>query len=283
MSATLSAPRAAEFDLASDHSAAARQRRAMSDVVEAAALWRLIRTLGWLDIKLRYRGSVLGPFWLTISTATMVASLGIVYSTLFHQDMHTYLPFLTVSLVIWGFISGAVTDACTCFLQAEGTIRSMRMPFTVHAARVVVRNVLMLAHNALVIIGVFIFYTIWPGASGLAAIPGFALWIVDAFAVCLLLGCFCARFRDIPPIVTSVLQIVFFVSPIVWQPSQLGKHAGWLIYNPFFSLLEIVRAPLLGHIPGPVIWLAAIGFSALLWLMSWALFVRVRGRIAFWI
>ena len=56
-----------------------------------------------------------------------------------------------------------------------------------------------------------------------------------------------------------------------------------LIYNPFFSLLEIVRAPLLGHIPGPVVWFSALGYSVLLWVVAWLLFVRVRGRIAFWV
>ncbi len=283
MSATLSAARPAAFDLASDQSAVARQRRAVRDIAEAAALWRLVRALGWLDIKLRYRGSVLGPFWLTISTGTMVAAMGVVYSTLFHQDMHEYLPFLALSLVLWGFVSGTVSDACTCFLQAESTIRSMRLPFAVHAGRVVVRNALMLAHNALVIVGVFLFFSIWPGISALVAIPAFMLWVLDAIAACLLFGCFCARFRDIPPIVASVMQIAFFVSPIVWQPSQIGNRAHWLIFNPFFSLLEIVRAPLLGHIPGPVVWLSALGYSLFLWAVAWLLFVRVRGRIAFWV
>ena len=68
---------------------------------------RLAWTLGWLDIKLRYRGSMLGPFWLTLSTGIMVGSLGVLYSTLFHMNMHEYLPFLSLSLVLWGFLSCA--------------------------------------------------------------------------------------------------------------------------------------------------------------------------------
>src|SRR5215469_9340256 len=75
-----------------------RQRLAARDLREAAALWRLCWTLGILDIRLRYRGSMLGPFWLTISTGAMVSAMGVLYSELFHISLHEYLPFLTVSL-----------------------------------------------------------------------------------------------------------------------------------------------------------------------------------------
>ena len=99
----------------------------------------------------------------------------------------------------------------------------------------------------------------------------------------LLLGTFCARFRDILPIVSSVMQIAFFVSPIIWNQDQLGSGQWVLPFNPFFSLLEIVRAPLLGALPGLTIWLSAALYSIVLWVLAWGLFTRARGRIAFWI
>ena len=140
-------------------------------------MWRLGVTLGWLDIRLRYRGSMLGPFWLTISTAVMVGSLGVLYATLFHMNLREYLPFIALSQVLWGFISGMIGDGCTCFTQAEGTIRSMRMPFFVHAVRCLVRNVLILAHNVVVIAVVSILLKINPGWGGFLAVPALALWI----------------------------------------------------------------------------------------------------------
>src|ERR1700712_2202704 len=119
--------------LQSDLTHGARQRLALVDARDAAALWRLAFTLGWFDIRLRYRGSVLGPFWLTLSTAVMVVALGILYSTLFKMQLHDYLPFLALSLVLWGFLGTLVGDACVCFTQAEGMIRSMRMPYSMYA------------------------------------------------------------------------------------------------------------------------------------------------------
>ena len=102
-------------------------------------------------------------------------------------------------------------------------------------------------------------------------------------ALTLLLGTFCARFRDIQPIVNSVLQIAFFVTPVIWKPEQLGPRAVWLPLNPFYDMLEIVRSPLLGHAPSLLVWVAALIYSGILCGLAWMFFLRARGRIAFWI
>jgi lipopolysaccharide transport system permease protein len=256
---------------------------AVRDVREGLSLWRLALTLGWLDIQLRYRGSLLGPFWLTLSTAVMVGSLGVLYGALFHMNVREYLPFLALSQVLWGFLAMVIADGCACFTQSDAVIRSVRMPLFVHALRALVRNLLVLAHNVVVIVVVYLIFSVWPGALSLLSLPGIALWLVDALAVCLLLGAVGARFRDIPPIVTSVVQIAFFVTPVIWKPEQLGVHAWVLPINPFFDLLQIVRGPLLGQMPTAATWAGALGYSLLLLAFTWWLFVRARGRVPFWI
>ena len=255
----------------------------LQDILEGARLWRLALTLGWLDIKLRYRGSLLGPFWLTLSTGAMVAALGVLYSTLFKTNTAEYIPFFALSQVLWVFLSSVILEGCTCFTQSEGVIRSVRMPFFVHSIRSLVRNALVLAHNVLVIVVVFAFYRIWPGWHALLALPGLVLWTIDGLAVAMLLGAVCARFRDIPPIIASLITIAFFVTPVIWQPKQIDKSLNWLLVgNPFFDLLEIVRAPLLGTVAGSHIWIAAIAFSVALCVVAWVGFGRARARIAFW-
>lgn len=271
------------FELHPQPTRSLRHLQAWRDVTGAARLWRLCLTLGWLDIKLRYRGSALGPFWLTLSTAVMVASMGLIYATLFRMNLHDYLPYLAVSQVLWAFLSQLVGEGCTCFLQAEGMIRSMRMPYTVHAARVVVRNLLVLAHTIVVIVVVFVMFGVWPGWRGLLVVPAIAVWLIDAIAICLLLGTFCARFRDIPPIVASIMQIAFFVSPVIWRPELLGARAWVMVFNPFYTLLQIVRGPLMGEPTGMRVWASALFFSGVLWLTSALLFARVRGRLSFWV
>jgi lipopolysaccharide transport system permease protein len=271
------------LEIASGMSFADRQRFAINDLLGGIRLWRLATNLGWLDIRLRYRGSMLGPFWLTISTGVMVGSLGVLYSALFKMPLREYLPFLALSQVLWAFLATLVSESCGAFTESEGVIRSIRMPFFLFAIRILERNVLVLGHNICVIVVVFALLLMWPGAAALLAIPALPIWIVDALALSLLLGGICARFRDIVPIVNSVMQIAFFLTPVIWKPQQLGIHAVWLPLNPFYDMLEIVRGPLLGEVPSLLVWVGALVYSALLCGIAWAFFLRARGRITFWI
>jgi lipopolysaccharide transport system permease protein len=273
----------ATLELHPGQSLGERQRLAARDVREAARLWQLCWTLAMLDIRLRYRGSMLGPFWLTLSTGAMVSAMGVLYSELFHISLHEYLPFLTVSLVLWGFVATLFAEACTGYTVNEAMIRAIRIPFALYAARTVLRNFLVLAHNIVVVVAVDLFVWTGPGIDGLFAIPGVALWFIDSFAIAILLGALCARFRDIPPIVASIVQMTFFVTPVLWKPQLVGVHQWLLPINPFYDLLETIRGPLLGEVPDATTWLAAVGYSVLLCGASWLLFARVRGRIAFWV
>lgn len=263
--------------------AGARFRHVLRDLANTARFWRLCCTLGWLDVKLRYRGSILGPFWLTASTAVMIATMSLLYTVLFRIDLASYMPFLSLSLVLWGFISGIVNDGTTCFTQAEGMIRAMRLPFGLYAARCIIRNILVLLHNVIVILVVFALFRVWPGAQALWALPGAALWLLDAFAACLLLGTLGARYRDIPPIISSLMQIFFFVSPIIWKPELITRGHAWLQLNPFYAFIEIVRRPLLGQQATAHLWRLAVLDSAVLWLLALLLFMRVRARLAYWV
>jgi lipopolysaccharide transport system permease protein len=252
----------------------ARNVMAVQDIIRGISLWRLALTLSWLDIRLRYRGSVLGPLWLTLSTAVMVASLGFLYAYLFHTPIRNYLPFLALSLTLWGFLATIISDGCTAFTSAEGMIRSMRIPFSLYIYQLLARNVLILAHNVIVIVVV---------RAVFAAIPAFLLWLVDGAAIALVLGALCARFRDIPPIVASVVQIAFYVSGVMYRPEMLGHRGFFLLYDPFFTVLEVLRAPLMGVIPSTHIYISALGFSGVMCGMAWFVFLRVRHRIAFWV
>ena len=94
----------------------------------ASAVGACAAALARLDIRNRYRGSVLGPFWLSLSTAIMVVALGLLYSALFNLPLADYLPFLAVSLIIWGMISQIVGDACTSLTRRRASSARCRCP-----------------------------------------------------------------------------------------------------------------------------------------------------------
>jgi lipopolysaccharide transport system permease protein len=259
---------------------------AAADLSETMHLWRLVLALSFMDIKLRYRGSLLGPFWLTISTAVMIGAIGFLYAGLFHQDVGKYLPYLSISLIFWGFLSTLTGEGGTSFTAAEGMIRAQRMPLSLHAARVVMRNLFVVAHNLVVIVVVFVIFHVVPSKAVFTVVPALLLWLADGMAVCLLLGVFGARFRDIPPIIASIVQIAFYVTPVIWNPTMvLHRHIGRVLveWNPFYALLEILRGPLLGLPLDLEAWTMALGYSALLLLLSAFTFTRARARIAYWI
>jgi lipopolysaccharide transport system permease protein len=285
----------APFPAAADDSAAAiparrfdaaapeRLARAVRDLGEGFARWRLAAALARLDIRNRYRGSVLGPIWLTLSTAVMLAALGLLYSTLFKIPLQEYLPWLAVSLILWSVIAQAINEGCVCLTSAEAVIRQIPLPHTVHALRCVMRNALVAAHNLPLILVVFLLLGVMPGWEALLALPGLALLALNTFAAALLLGMLCARFRDIGPIVGSVLQIAFFVTPVIWKPELLGPEARFLPLNPFHAVMETLRAPLLEGGGTLWAWLAALLWTAAHGAVAFAFFVRFRGRVAFWV
>ena len=260
-----------------------RLERALEDLSTGFARWRLAAALARLDIRNRYRGSVLGPFWLSLSTAIMVVALGLLYSTLFTLPLGEYLPYLAVGLIVWGLVSQTVTDACESLISAEGIIRQLPLPYTVHALRCVFRNAAVAAHSLPLIVVVFAVFGHLPGPEALLSFVGLALVGANAFALAIVLGMVCARFRDIPPIVGSVLQLAFFMSPVLWKPELLGDRRVWLPLNPFYTLMETVRGPLVEGGAPAVVWASAIGFTLVSCALAFAFFVRFRGRIAFWV
>ena len=257
--------------------------RALVDLRDGLSQWRLALALARLDLRNRYRGSVLGPLWMSLSTLIMLIGLGLLYGTLFKLQLANYLPHLAVSLIIWQWISTFILEACGTLTGAEGVIRQMRLPYTLHALRIAFRNSLVAAHSLPIILLVFLVFGQVPGPEAFLAVFGFMLIGINMLAGGLLLGMICARFRDIPPIVANIVQLAFFVSPILWKPELLGDAMVWMALNPFYAMLETVRGPLVEG-GGPLLaWVAAVLYTMANVVLAGALFARFRARIAFWV
>jgi lipopolysaccharide transport system permease protein len=277
-----SAPKAdAYFEI--DASKPRHVERALADLWDGLSQWRLALALARLDLRNRYRGSVLGPLWMSLSSLIMLLGLGVLYGALFKLKLSDYLPHLTVSLIVWQWIAGFINDSCTTLTSAEGVIRQMRLPYTLHALRVAFRNSFVAAHSLPLIPLVFLVFGHLPGPEAFLAIPGFVLIGINMVAAGLLLGMVCARFRDIPPIVANAVQLAFFVTPILWKPELLGNATMWMAFNPFYALLETVRGPLVEGGGPPLAWLAAVFYTAVNVALAGLLFARFRARIAFWV
>jgi lipopolysaccharide transport system permease protein len=258
-------------------------RRAVDDIREGVRSTHVWPMLGWLEIKQRYRRSVLGPFWLTLSTGGLVLGMGPLYGRLLNQDISSYFQFLAVSFVVWQFVAGLITDSCQAFIAAEGYIKQIKLPLSVHVLRVVWKNLIIFAHNFIIVVLVMLYLQPPIGWHYLLAPLGVLILAINGVWLGLLLGLFCARFRDIPPIIASLIQVALFLTPIMWKPEMLGRHQWTVNLNPLYHYLEVVRAPLLGAVPTVTTWVAIFAMTIGGYVVTLAFFARFRARVAYWV
>ncbi len=256
---------------------------ALDDLVGGLASIHVWPVLGWQDVKQRYRRSMLGPFWITISTGIMIAIMGPLYGKLFGQDFNSYFAFLTVGFVLWQLVAQSINDACTSFMAAESYIKQVRLPLSIHVLRVVWKNIIFFLHNMLVVVLVLVILDVPVNASLLLFPLGVLACAINAFLYGMLLGVISARFRDIPIIMMNVVQAAFFLTPIMWQPSMLGRHEWSVNLNPLYHFIEIMRAPLLGASPNPLSWPLVGAITLAGCALAIATLSRYRARVPYWV
>ncbi len=260
-------------------------RAALADIGEALASYRLALIFGWQDVAQRYRRSRVGAFWLTLNMAVFVGALGLIFGTLFQSQMREFLPYLCAGVILWGFISTALTEGCAAFSGSDGVILQVRMPLFTHVLRALWRNVIILAHNIVIFPVVALLLGRGFDLHLLLAVPGFLLICLNLAWMMLVLATLCARFRDMTQVVTNILQVMFYATPIMWMETTLPAHVSraFIDWNPFYHFIQLVRAPLFSMAPAPASWLMALALAVLGWLAALAFFGKYRWRVAYWL
>lgn len=236
-------------------------------------------SLAWHDIGARYRGSILGPFWITLSMGLMVLGIGFVYANLFHIDVNTFLPYVALGIVFFGVMTGTINEGCDTFVQAAGMLSQTSLPMFTFVWRTVFRNMINLGHHLVIVVGVLAFYGYWRTANIPLALIGVVLMILNASWASLLAGIASARFRDIPQIVISVMQFAIFFTPVFWPTDRFSSHRAVLDFNPFYHLLQAVRGPLLSQPVGAHTYVVLVSMALIGWTVTFAIFARTRRRI----
>jgi len=239
--------------------------------------------LASFDISLRYRRSMLGPWWITISLGMMLAGMGPLYAALFELPLNSFFPNLTLGLIFWGFIASTINDSCNVFISAASYLKHSDSPISLFVWRLLARNVIQLAHQFVLYIPVVILSGVAIGPSVLFFIPGFALLVINLHAIAISLGIICARFRDVAQIVASFVTFLMFLTPVVWMPESLPERAKFVLNSPFAQLLALVREPLLGRVCGPEIWGGAIAWTVVNVLVAMAIFKWKRRQVVYWV
>ena len=271
--------------------AAARSKtmtRAWGDLVAGFGKRELWLHLGWQDIKQRYRRSVLGPFWIMIATGTTAVAMGGLYSKLFHLELSEHLPYVTLGLIIWNLINAAILEGADVFVANEGLIKQLPTPLSVHVYRLVWRQMILFAHNIVIYVIIAIIYPKPWSLADLAFIPALFLIMLNCVWVSLCFGILSTRYRDIGPLLFSVVQLLFFMTPIIWNEATLqhqgaGKWAKIVELNPLLHYLDIVRAPLLGAQQELRHWVVVLALTAIGWVLAAFAMRQYRARVPYWV
>jgi ABC-type polysaccharide/polyol phosphate export permease len=257
---------------------------AIDDIVSGLRMREIWGRIGWAEAKRRYRRTVIGPFWSSLSMAIFVVALSIVWSRLWKIEPKEYLPFLTSGMMAWILFSSCITEGCAVFVAAENLIKQLRIPYTMLVCILIWRNIIVFFHNLAVYVLVALYAHVALTWATLLAIPALALLCLNTMWIVLLLGMFCARYRDIQQVIVSFLQVALFVTPIMWSPSQLTGRAAYIAdYNMLYHYIEILREPLLGRAPTLWSWFMVSMATIIGWGVTLFLYSRFRRRVAYWV
>ncbi len=257
---------------------------ALADILTGAKNWQMWGRMGWQEVRRRYRRTAIGPFWTTLSLGVFILTLGFLYAHLWQQNPKEFLPFLCSGMITWVFISSIVTEGCTVFTSAESLIKQINVPYTLLVCAVVWRNLIVFLHNLLIFVLLVPYSGIPITGYTLLLFPGLLIISLSGVWVAALFGTLCARYRDVQQVVTTVLQIALFVTPIFYSPAQLqGGLVKIALFNPLYHYIELVRLPLMGQPPSGLDYAVGVAGTLLGWAFTFDLYSRFRRRVPYWL
>jgi ABC-type polysaccharide/polyol phosphate export permease len=259
---------------------------ALEDIRGGARNWHVWGRMGLLDIKRRYRRTILGPFWSALTLLIFVIVIGSVGSGLLSKQSSEYLPFLVAGMVVWVMLSNIIIEAGSVFISGAGLIRQLNFEYSMLVYALVWRNFIVFLHNMSIYFLLMLVYM--PQALTLKfflVIPALFLLMLNGLWIGLVLGIVAARFRDIQQLVQSIVQVSMFVTPLFWPPDSLAgmRRLFFVTLNPLYHLLAIARDPLLDRWPSLSSYLAVLFITLLGWCLAFVLFHSFRKRIAYWL
>ena len=257
---------------------------AVSDFIDGFKNWRVWWFLGTQDIRLQYRRSALGPLWITLSMAVTIYAMGFLYGKLFRLDLSSYYPHLALGILSWSLISSLINEGVNTFVDAEGFIKQMKQPYYTYIFRTITRLFLTYFHNIVVIIPIFFVLRI-PITTSILFVPiAWVLIWINGVSYCTVLSILSTRFRDLKPIISSFMQVIFFLTPVIWSPTLLSERGQFFInFNPFAHFLNLLRAPFLGKMPSNLTLSVVLGITMFGVIVSFVVFTKYRSRISYWL
>jgi lipopolysaccharide transport system permease protein len=241
--------------------------------------------LGWQDVKQAYRRSAIGPFWVTLGIGIQIAVIGAVFGLIFRASLSDFLPFLAVSIILWTYMSSSINDGSMAYVAGTEIIRQTSIPHYVHLLRVLWKNLILLVHNAVILPIVFVVFLKPPSWSLLLVFPSIIVTSLFLYSMSVTLATITTRYRDMQQIINSGITVLFYVTPVIWQPNLIPPGTAHLLLglNPVYHFLQLMRLPILGEFPTLENWGVCIVATALAGALGYKVTQKYKHSLAYWV
>jgi ABC-type polysaccharide/polyol phosphate export permease len=242
------------------HQAKVMISRGFNELATGIGYWRVSYLIGSGDMRRRYARSRLGQFWLVVSSAMMISAMGVCWSVLWNQPFSKMLPYVGIGMITWQFISGVMTDATTIFISNSHYLINQYLPISAIVYSMLYRNFITFCLNI-----IFPILLAWISGTSftihaLTSLYGVVILCIMSVCISFAIGILCSRFRDIIQIISNILQVTMFFTPVFWRTDVLSdKLQNLLMLNPFAVVLTLVRSPLIGEpVPSSYLYVSII-------------------------
>lgn len=241
--------------------------------------------LGWQDVRQTYRRSPIGPFWVTITTGVQIVTMGFVFGLLFKIPYHDYLPYLAIGILVWNFMSAAILDSSTVFVNLSELVKQIKLPVYVYVIRLLWRAFVIFLHNIVLIPIMFLVLQVQFTWLMFMALVGIFLVVINLAWIIVALGIVATRYRDFAQLTASLLTVLFYVTPVMWKKEGLALSRGAFLveYNPFSIYLSLIREPLLGAEPPIQNWIGSVLLAIVGWAIAGIILKRYAHRVVYWL
>jgi ABC-type polysaccharide/polyol phosphate export permease len=256
---------------------------AFKDVGDAIRLAPLWWRLGLDQTASRFQRSILGPFWMACNLLVVAFALAFIVGGLMGVNLRESYPQVVAGLLAWSLVGTTIADAQAIFLYNAGLMQSQRLPLTfyvfLHAQKAATNFLTQLIAfwAMMLVLGRF-------AAPHWTLLPAVALVLLSVCFLGFIIAIPSTRFRDVAYMMSYVVQLLFYVTPVFWTRAQMSPKYRWVVdYSPLAHQVELLRAPLTGHAPAPIDWLWSLGTVGAFALVAIALLALFRKRVVFWL
>lgn len=229
-----------------------KPKRTFNLVEDLKEIWEyrgLLYFLSWRDLKIRYKQTVIGISWVVFQPVITMIVFNVFFGSLLKvpSDGVPYPIFVYTGLLFWQFFSGSLSEISGCLLSNKNIITKVYFSRLIIPLSIIITKFIDFAIASLVLVGLMFYYHYTPSVFGVLILP---LLVIVSAASALGLGLIFAsinvKYRDIKYILPFFIQILMFITPVIYPASIAGHYSKILALNPMTGVINTARATLLG-------------------------------------